>query len=834
MTESQNPLLDWITQEDLSTLNLKTIENLKLDESTNKIILDELIKKIQNIWWIENITENNLKNDKILLLLIQLYWRVKWIYKWKIDLIYWAWTQKILDYIKYEKNDFLDFEEYKVEKWDTLWNIVKKKYNLTEDKQIKIKIFEILELNYIKNTNQKLINRLKIDSLKIQNWKIIEWQDWISWDILYIWDILILPIKKAQQEIIKIETPKIDQLPAPIIPIIDTPPSPLNPISIPKIDQLPAPTIPIIDTPPSQAEYDLINWLDTNLTNIEKLEQQNLRLYFLKDIVSEYWFYLELSWIKSQISNENYSQILQILNDVNFELWNLILSQNIIDQQKILDIFNKVFNNQIIPESFFSTQKKESIKSSFTKIFDNWFNTNTYFDLKNQIIELINWQNSERNAQIIRWKLIEDSWFNSIEWVGNILEALKNFQNNAEQNLPKLDELLANNDYEWINELLKQIISDDNLRKTITEQIIDDYENIITYWIKEQKRQIEIQIRANEINRLKIERERLQNLLKEQWEIENIRIEFNRIDAEISSLENPQVKFEEIETKVEEIHQISRQSILNDILERRIINWVIDSKKQEIQESNNSETNKLIDWLQQISQSWEWDTNYYEFAKELLIFAWKELAINIAIWLVTWWVWTTLNIWWKIWILAYRLARSANLWRRFSRFLWLSASMSFNSSFTNFIDNVLRWEYDDLWEFKIDLPWGSLLWRYFKKFENKVWFLNWFIKRKVLESIKNSMIFKIEWEIDFDINPQTVVDERIKQQIFSWNFQIWISLSELWLDDMDITIDQEWLKLDWLNLDWEITYWQLIEKTTKIVWRIVWRTIWEKLWNLIS
>lgn len=195
-------LSNWLQKNEISIENLRSIDINKLDENTKKLIYTQLKNYIQEKWWIDNIT-NIAKNDNYLCTLLQIYWKTKWVYNWKIDSYYWPWTQKVINYIKSNDPNInfeqtseqpTQFDEHIVELWDTLWKIISQKFPKEKSNTNIAKLIEsIVDFN-IKNTqNKNFIERLQKDIYIVKDNKVYNWQDWIRWDLLYVWDKILFP-----------------------------------------------------------------------------------------------------------------------------------------------------------------------------------------------------------------------------------------------------------------------------------------------------------------------------------------------------------------------------------------------------------------------------------------------------------------------------------------------------------------------------------------------------------------------------------------------------------------------------------------------------------------
>ncbi len=89
---------------------------------------------------------------------------------------------------------------YEVQKWDTLWDIVKKKFWLKKDSEIANSIIKISKINYMNNT-------IKKDTLSVVDWKTISQPDWIPWDLIIAGEKIILKLQEKQKPLDNIDIP---------------------------------------------------------------------------------------------------------------------------------------------------------------------------------------------------------------------------------------------------------------------------------------------------------------------------------------------------------------------------------------------------------------------------------------------------------------------------------------------------------------------------------------------------------------------------------------------------------------------------------------------------
>lgn len=74
---------------------------------------------------------------------------------------------------------------YEVKEWDTLWDVIKTEFGITDSSEIANQIIQITKINTFNNT-------LKKDSLSVIDWKTLIQKDGIPWDLIIPWEKLIL------------------------------------------------------------------------------------------------------------------------------------------------------------------------------------------------------------------------------------------------------------------------------------------------------------------------------------------------------------------------------------------------------------------------------------------------------------------------------------------------------------------------------------------------------------------------------------------------------------------------------------------------------------------
>jgi hypothetical protein len=77
---------------------------------------------------------------------------------------------------------------YEVQEGDTLWDITKEQFWITDDTEIANKIIKISKVNMMNDT-------IKKDSLSIVDWKLLQQPDGIPWDLIFAWERIVIEIQ---------------------------------------------------------------------------------------------------------------------------------------------------------------------------------------------------------------------------------------------------------------------------------------------------------------------------------------------------------------------------------------------------------------------------------------------------------------------------------------------------------------------------------------------------------------------------------------------------------------------------------------------------------------
>jgi hypothetical protein len=177
MTEKINlELKDWIkTSKQLKEIKdeIKNVEISSLSNETIEWIVSQIryvIKTFTNWWKLDkNAFKDHIRKNWPDTAAFQLYWKMLNIYNSTIDWLYGKGTESTINAF-FDKIEWSDM--HIVNQWDTLWEIVWKKYNITDLNENKILVQKVIEFN--KTT---LLNKISLNHIIPNQLIVLPWED---------------------------------------------------------------------------------------------------------------------------------------------------------------------------------------------------------------------------------------------------------------------------------------------------------------------------------------------------------------------------------------------------------------------------------------------------------------------------------------------------------------------------------------------------------------------------------------------------------------------------------------------------------------------------------